>query len=66
MQSSSHELSTPVADNVYVNRYIRKTKPFAYAKNDGISGVTKPTDITLAGFRSELEASHVSRHTEDL
>ena len=53
MQSSSHELSSPVADSVYV-KYIYVKNPFAYAGIDDSFGVKS------GGFRSQLQASSVS------
>ena len=44
--------------------YVKKS--FNYAKNDDVSGVRYPTDLKSAGFRSQLEASRGSSHTEDL
>ena len=52
--------STPVVDNVYV-KYC-----FTYAENDDGTGVRYPTDVKSAGFRSQLEGSHESNHTEEL
>ena len=57
--SSSNELSTPVADNVYLK------SSFACTENDDVSGVRYPTDIKSVRFHSCLEASHRSNHTEE-
>ena len=38
---------------------------FTNTKNDDGSEVRYPTDVMLVGFRSLLEASHMSRHTEE-
>ena len=39
---------------------------FTYTKNDDYSWVRYPTDVKSADFRSQLEASHESTHTEQL
>ena len=64
MQSSSYELSTPVADRVYVNIYLKN--PFTYAEIDNSSEVIYPTDEKLGGFRFQREASCMSSHNEEL
>ena len=64
MQSSSHELSTPVTDSVYVNIHLKNS--FADTENDVISGVSYPTDVKSAGFLFQLEACRVSSHTDEL
>ena len=64
MQNYSPELSSPVADSVYVNIYLKNF--FAYAENDDVSGVRYPAYIKSARFWSLLEASHVSSHIEEL
>ena len=53
MQCSSHKLSTPVADNVYVKRY-------ASIEIDDGSGIRFPTDVESPWFQSQLEASQGS------
>ena len=65
MQSSSHELRTPVADRVYVYIYISKNS-FAYVEDDGCSVVKYPTGMKSAGFRFPLEVFRVSSHSEEL
>ena len=60
MQSSS-----PVADTVYVNIICIKNS-LTYAENDDSSRVRFPTDITSIEFRSQLKASRVSSHIEEL
>ena len=64
MQSYSYALCTPVANSVYVNIYVKNS--FAYAENDEIFSVRHPTGVKSADFRSQLEASGVSSHTEEL
>ena len=54
----------PVADNVYVD-IIRKNS-FTKAEKDYGSGVKYPADFISDGFRSQLEESCVSSHTETL
>ena len=61
---SSNELSTPVADCVYVNKYIRK-RFLCLRENDDSSRVKYPTEVKIAGVRSESEEFHVSSQTED-
>ena len=63
MQSSLHDLSTPVA---YMQKNIYIKNSFVYAENDDSSGVRYPTDLKSVGFPSQLEASRVSSHTEEL
>ena len=65
MQGSSQELSTPVADNAYVKSYIRKDS-FVYAENDDGSRVRYPSDVKLAGVRSQAEISRRFNLTEKL
>ena len=62
MQSCSHELRTPVADCVYV-KYIRKKIPSIMLRMTIALGY--PIDVKLAGFRSQLEVSLVSSHTDE-
>ena len=65
MQSSSHKLSTPIADSVYLkNVYVKNS--FAYSENDDSSGVKSPIDVKLAVFWSLLWASRVSCHNKVL
>ena len=65
MQSSSHELSSPIADSVYVKKYLRKNS-FTYAEKDDSYGLRYPTDVRSAGFQSQVEAYRVSSHSEEL
>ena len=65
LQSSSHELNTPLAVIVYVNRYIHKNS-FAFAEIDDSSTIRYLTGIKSARLRSKLEASRVSSHIESL
>ena len=69
MQNSSHKLSTPVA----IKRICKQKKnntytlnPIAYAKVADISAVRYPTCVKSAGFWSQLEASLVSYHSDEL
>ena len=69
LQSSSEEISTPVT----VKRICKQRKnniytynSFAYAEIADSSVVRYPTDIKSAGYRSQLEASSMSRHTDEL
>ena len=63
--SSPHELSTPVADNVYLEKIYMKI--CLHLRIDyGGPGVRNLTDLKSVGFRSRLEASCASIHTEDL
>ena len=58
MQSSSHELSTMVANSMYI--YIKDVyvkNPLAYAGNDDSSAVR---------FQSQLEAFRISSCSEEL
>ena len=64
MLISSHKLSNLVAESVYVNIYLKNT--FSYTENANSSGVRYPTNIKSTGFRSKLEASRMSSHTEEL
>ena len=68
MQSSSCELGTAAADNIYTIEYLckKKKKSFAYAKRNDSFWVRYPTDFMSVGFRSQLEATHVSSHIEVL
>ena len=66
MQSSSQELSTLVAISIYIYIYIYIYSCFIYAEDDNDSAVRYPTGVKLAWFQSQLEASHVSSHTEEL
>ena len=55
------------AHSVAVNVYKKKSKEKSLQKRknyDG-SGVRYPTDVKSAGFRSQLEATHVSSHNEE-
>ena len=54
MYSSSHELSAPVADNVYIKKYTQK---LPYVKNVNGSRLKYPTDRKSAWFWSYLEIS---------
>ena len=58
--SYSSDLSSPVADNVYVKRYMSKKKSFTYDENYHGSGVKS------AGFRSRFEVRRGLSHTEAL
>ena len=49
-----------------ISLYIYVKTSFAYAEDDDIPAVRYPTDVKSAVFRSQLEASHVSDHTEEL
>ena len=48
MLSSFHELSTPVADNVHINIYLKH--PLAYSEIDDSSEARYPTDVKSTGF----------------
>ena len=50
----------------YTSKKIYIKNSFTYVENDDCSGVRYPIDIKLAGFRSQLEASCGSCHTEEL
>ena len=65
MQSTSHDLSTLVADSVHAKIYLLKNS-LAYTKNDCTSKGRYWTDVKSAKFRSQFVASHVSIHTEEL
>ena len=62
MQSSSHELDSPVADSVYRNLY----RKIPYAEIDDRLVERYPIKVKSAGFRSKLEASHASTYTDEL
>ena len=69
MQSSSNELSTSVADSVKCEQ----TKVDTYAINSRADveshfglGVCHRSNVKSGEFRSQLEASRVSSHTEEL
>ena len=57
MQSSSHELNTPVANSVYLKNICIKNS-FAYTENDNSS--------ELVGFQSQFKVSCMSHHNEEL
>ena len=59
MQSSSYELNPPVADKrICMDIYVK----FLHLR----FGVKYPTNVKSAGYRFQLEASHVSSRTEEL
>ena len=69
IQSSSNESSNSVADSAKC----KKTKVNIYALNYQANvelyvglGVRHQHDVKLGGFRSKLEVSSVSSHTEEL
>ena len=62
---SSYELSTLVANSIYVKNIDVKNY-FAYSENDDSSGVRYSTDVKSAGFWSQFEASCVSSYIDKL
>ena len=64
MQRSSNELSTPVSDNV---KNVNKQKLIQNALNSwaGVAVSDRP-NVKLGEYRSQLEASDMSSHTEEL
>ena len=56
MKSSFYEMSTPVADSVYIKNIFIKN-PFTYTEKYDSSGVRYPTGVKSAGFRCQFEAS---------
>ena len=59
MQSSSHKLTTPVAESVYANLYIQNS--LVHTEIDDASGVRHLAHFMSAGFDSGLK-----HHTEEL
>ena len=66
MQSSSNGLSTLVVFSVYVNKKYICIKIPPLTLIDGSSAVRYPIRMNTDGFRSQMEASHVSSHTDEL
>ena len=55
-------MSTPVADSVYMNIYLKNSSDCA--ENDDTSELRYLIDVKSVGFRFHLEFSPVSSHTE--
>ena len=61
MQSSSHDLSTPVADSVYVNTYFKNI--FAYIEKTDNSGIRHWPDVKLLVSLATLKSCDTTKQS---